>query len=104
MKKLDIFRQPVASACGNHGVVADTTMVLHFSSWRNDGYGNWSNSTASWKNSDGWSNSTSSWRNEGFGVWSNSTASWRNYDGWSNSTSSWRNYDGWSNSSGSGGK
>lgn len=97
MKKLSIFAQPVPCPAG--GPSTDNPRMSFMASWRNGGFGDWSNSTARWKNSDGWSNSTARWRNSD--GWSNSTASWRN-DGrgyWSNSTANWRNSDGWSNSS-----
>lgn len=99
MKKFDIFNVPVLCPVGVAPSV-DSNKPVFFASWRNDGNGYWSNSSSSWKNSDGWSNSTSSWKNEGFGRWSNSSSGWRNSDGWSNSSSNWRNSGGWSNSSG----
>lgn len=100
MKKLEIFRKPIPCFAGEGVMPNKGLQVLH--SWRNGGYGDWSNSTASWKNSDGWSNSSASWKNEGSGRWSNSTQSWKNSGGWSNSTASWKNSGGWSNSSSSG--
>ena len=99
MKVFDVFNVPELCPAGNApiGQVKGPSFLAY---WRNDGAGYWSNSTARWKNSDGWSNSTRSWRNDGAGYWSNSTARWVNTGGWSNSTSSWRNTGGWSNSGG----
>ena len=97
MKRLDIFKRGIP--CTASGPAISNPNVLLMASWKNGGWGNWSNSTASWKNSDGWSNSTASWRNSN--GWSNSTASWKNDSSvrWSNSTASWKNSGGWSNSS-----
>ncbi|MBQ2885349.1 MAG: hypothetical protein IJE43_16605 [Alphaproteobacteria bacterium] len=100
MKKLAIFEQAIPCTAGAPNI--ERPRASFMASWKNGGFGNWSNSTASWKNSDGWSNSTASWKNS-YG-WSNSTASWKNSGGgyWSNSTASWKNSGGWSNSSGGG--
>lgn len=100
MKKLSIFEQAIPCPAGGPSVARP--QVSFMASWKNGGYGNWSNSTASWKNSDGWSNSTCSWKNGGFGVWSNSDTNWKNSGGWSNSDTNWKNSGGWSNSSSSG--
>lgn len=99
MKKFDVFRTPVPCPAGDSPISSNNSpMFLAY--WKDGGYGKWSNSTASWKDSGGWSNSTSSWKDNGFGHWSNSTRSWKDSGGWSNSTRSWKDSGGWSNSSG----
>lgn len=100
MKKLAIFNQTVPCAADCSDVAIPRVSVRAY--WKDGGYGEWSNSTASWKDSDGWSNSTASWKDSGYGQWSNSTARWKDSDGWANSTASWKDSDGWSNSSSSG--
>ncbi len=100
MKKLEIFRQPVLCPAG--GPSTEKPNVTLMAMWKDGGYGNWSNSTARWKDSGGWSNSTARWKDGGAGRWSNSTASWKDYGGWSNSTARWKDSGGWSNSSSSG--
>lgn len=97
MKRFDVFKNPMPCPAGG---VPMPARPLFYASWKDGGYGNWSNSTASWKDSGGWSNSTASWKDSGWGQWSNSTASWKDSSGWSNSTASWRDSGGWSNSSG----
>lgn len=97
MKRFDVFKDLML--CPADGVTMPKR-PLFFASWKDGGYGNWSNSTASWKDSGGWSNSTTSWKDSGFGQWSNSSASWKDHSGWSNSTASWKDSGGWSNSSG----
>lgn len=97
MKRFDVFKNPMPCPAGG---VPMPTRPLFYASWKDGGYGNWSNSTASWKDSGGWSNSTASWKDSGWGQWSNSTASWKDSSGWSNSTASWKDSGGWSNSSG----
>ena len=99
MKKFDVFNVPELCPAGDFelGIAKGSNC---FAYWRNDGPGRWSNSSSSWKNSNGWSNSSSSWRNDGHGWWSNSTANWRNSGGWSDSSYNWRNNGGWSNSGG----
>lgn len=97
MKRFDVFKNPMPCPAGG---VPMPARPLFYASWKDGGYGNWSNSTASWKDSGGWSNSTASWKDSGWGQWSNSTASWKDSNGWSNSTASWKDSGGWSNSSG----
>lgn len=99
MKKFNVFSAPVPCPAGGPSVVNERKVLVH-AYWRNDGYGQWSNSTANWKNNAGWSNSTARWKNSD--GWSNSTAHWKNesYGRWSNSSASWKNNDGWSNSGG----
>lgn len=100
MKKLSIFAQGMPCPADGPGVERPRASFMAY--WKNGGYGYWSNSTARWKNSDGWSNSTAIWKNSGYGQWSNSTAMWKNFSGWSNSTANWKNSGGWSNSDSSG--
>ena len=102
MKKFDVFRTPELCPAGGPSI-GEREGLVFYASWKDEGYGRWSNSTQRWKDSGGWSNSTRSWKDEGYGRWSNSTRSWRDSDGWSNSTRNWRDSGGWSNSS-SGGK
>lgn len=101
MKKLSIFEQTILCPAGvPDDIVRPQVSVMAY--WKNGGYGNWSNSDVSWKNSDGWSNSDISWKNGGFGKWSNPDISWKNSSGWSNSDVNWKNSGGWSNSDSSG--
>ena len=82
MKRFDVFKNPVS--CPANSVTMPAT-PLFYASWKDEGYGHWSNSTASWKDRGGWSNSTGRWK-DNYG-WSNSTASWKDSGGWSNSSS-----------------
>lgn len=97
MKRFDVFKNPVPCPAG--GVPTSAT-PLFYASWKDGGYGRWSNSSTSWKDSGGWSNSSTSWKDSGFGQWSNSSNSWKDSYGWSNSSTSWKDSGGWSNSSG----
>ena len=101
MKKLAIFGQAISCPAGGPSVSRPQASFMAY--WKDGGYGNWSNSTANWKDSGGWSNSTAKWKDSGYGQWSNSTARWKDSGGWSNSTANWKDSGGWSNSS-SGGK
>ena len=100
MKKLAIFGQAIP--CPADGPAVSRPQAASMAYWKDGGYGNWSNSTARWKDSGGWSNSTAKWKDSGYGQWSNSTARWKDTSGWSNSTANWKDSGGWSNSSGSG--
>ena len=67
MKRFDVFKNPVSCSAGS----AMPATPLFYASWKDEGYGHWSNSTASWKDRGGWSNSTASWKDSG--GWSNSS-------------------------------
>ena len=84
MKRFDVFKNPVPCPAG----VAPTVVApLFYAFWKDEGYGRWSNSSTSWKDSGGWSNSSTSWKDSGYGQWSNSSRSWKDSSGWSNSSS-----------------
>ena len=68
MKRFDVFKNPVSCSAGS----AMPATPLFYASWKDEGYGHWSNSTASWKDRGGWSNSTASWKDSG--GWSNSSS------------------------------
>lgn len=99
MKKFDVFAVSVPCSAGEMPV-SNRIVPKFYAYWKDEGYGRWSNSTRSWKDSGGWSNSSRSWKDEGYGRWSNSTRSWKDSGGWSNSTRSWKDSGAsWSNSS-----
>ena len=82
MKRFDVFKTPIPCPDGGVPVFQRPMFAM---SWRDGGYGNWSNSSTSWKDSGGWSNSSTSWKDGGGGRWSNSSTSWKDGGGWSNS-------------------
>lgn len=99
MKKFDVFAAPVPCPAGG-APVSNRNVPAFFAAWKDEGYGRWSNSSTSWKDSNGWSNSSRSWKDEGYGRWSNSSRSWKDSRGWSNSSTAWKdNGASWSNSS-----
>lgn len=100
MKKFAIFGQAIPCTADGHS--DDRPQVSFMAYWKDGGYGSWSNSSTRWKDSGGWSNSSTNWKDSGYGHWSNSSTYWKDNSGWSNSSTSWKDSGGWSNSSGGG--